>query len=40
LVRKDFFEIVRYAAEKELYVSVASNGTLARALKIFKLITK
>ena len=28
LVRKDFFEIARYAAEKELYVSVASNGTL------------
>lgn len=28
LVRKDFFEIAKYAAEKEFYVSVASNGTL------------
>jgi radical SAM protein with 4Fe4S-binding SPASM domain len=28
LVRKDFFQVVTYAAEKEFYVSVASNGTL------------
>jgi radical SAM protein with 4Fe4S-binding SPASM domain len=28
LVRKDFFEVAKYAAEKEFYVSVASNGTL------------
>jgi radical SAM protein with 4Fe4S-binding SPASM domain len=28
LLRKDFFEVANYAAEKEFYVSVASNGTL------------
>jgi radical SAM protein with 4Fe4S-binding SPASM domain len=28
LARKDFFEIAKYAAEKEFYVSVASNGVL------------
>jgi radical SAM protein with 4Fe4S-binding SPASM domain len=28
LIRKDFFEIAEYAAEREFYVSVASNGTL------------
>jgi len=28
LVRKDFFEVAKYAAEKGFYVSVASNGTL------------
>jgi radical SAM protein with 4Fe4S-binding SPASM domain len=28
LIRKDFFEVAKYAAEKEFYVSVASNGTL------------
>ncbi len=28
LVRKDFFEITSYAAEKGLYVAVATNGTL------------
>jgi len=28
LLRKDFFEVAKYAAEKEFYVSVASNGTL------------
>ncbi len=28
LVRKDFFEITRYAAEKGIYVAVATNGTL------------
>ena len=28
LVRKDFYDVARYAAEKEFYVSVASNGTL------------
>ncbi len=38
LIRKDFFEVARYAREKDFYVSVASNGTLitpevARKLK-------
>ncbi|MEM3708723.1 MAG: radical SAM protein [Nitrososphaerales archaeon] len=28
LVREDFFEVAKYAAEREFYVSVASNGTL------------
>jgi radical SAM protein with 4Fe4S-binding SPASM domain len=28
LARKDFFEVARYAADREFYVSVASNGTL------------
>jgi len=28
LIRKDFFEVAKYAADKEFYVSVASNGTL------------
>jgi len=28
LARKDFFEVAEYAAEKEFYVSVATNGTL------------
>ena len=28
LIRKDFFEVAEYAAEREFYVSVASNGTL------------
>ncbi|MEM3424360.1 MAG: radical SAM protein [Thermoproteota archaeon] len=28
LVRRDFFEIAKYAVEKGFYVSVASNGTL------------
>jgi len=28
LIRRDFFEVARYAAEREFYVSVASNGTL------------
>ncbi|MET1123976.1 MAG: radical SAM protein [Archaeoglobaceae archaeon] len=28
LVRRDFFEIARYAAEKGFYVAVATNGTL------------
>jgi len=28
LMRKDFFEVAKYAAEREFYVSVASNGTL------------
>lgn len=28
LMRKDFFEVAKYAADKEFYVSVASNGTL------------
>jgi len=28
LMRKDFFELAKYAADKEFYVSVASNGTL------------
>ena len=28
LMRRDFFEIVEYAAKKEFYVSIASNGTL------------
>jgi radical SAM protein with 4Fe4S-binding SPASM domain len=28
LARKDFFEVAKYAAEKEFYVSVASNGVL------------
>ncbi len=28
LVRKDFFDIARYAAEKGIYVAVATNGTL------------
>ncbi|RLI11593.1 radical SAM/SPASM domain-containing protein [Candidatus Bathyarchaeota archaeon] len=28
LMRKDFFEVAKYAAGKEFYVSVATNGTL------------
>ena len=28
LMREDFFEVAEYAAKKEFYVSVASNGTL------------
>jgi len=28
LIRRDFFEVAKYAAEKEFYLSVASNGTL------------
>jgi MoaA/NifB/PqqE/SkfB family radical SAM enzyme len=28
LTRKDFFEVAKYAADKEFYVSIASNGTL------------
>lgn len=28
LIRKDFFEIAKYAHDKDFYVSVASNGTL------------
>jgi MoaA/NifB/PqqE/SkfB family radical SAM enzyme len=28
LSRKDFFEVSRHAVERELYVSVATNGTL------------
>lgn len=28
LIRKDFFEIARYAADNDFYVSVATNGTL------------
>ena len=28
IIRKDFFEIVKYTHEKGMYVSVASNGTL------------
>jgi radical SAM protein with 4Fe4S-binding SPASM domain len=28
LIRKDFFEMVRYAREKDFYISVASNATL------------
>ena len=28
LIRKDFFEMARYAADREFYVTVASNGTL------------
>jgi MoaA/NifB/PqqE/SkfB family radical SAM enzyme len=28
LARKDFLEVAKYAADKEFYVSVASNGTL------------
>jgi len=28
LMRKDFFEVAKYAADKEFYVSVATNGTL------------
>ncbi len=28
LLRKDFFEVARYAADKNFYVTVASNGTL------------
>lgn len=28
LARKDFLEVAKYAAEREFYVSVASNGTL------------
>ncbi|MCD6590597.1 MAG: radical SAM protein [Candidatus Aenigmarchaeota archaeon] len=38
LLRKDFFELAKYAADKDFYVSVATNGTLiskdvARELK-------
>jgi radical SAM protein with 4Fe4S-binding SPASM domain len=28
LIRKDFFEIVKYASDRDFYISVASNGTL------------
>ena len=28
LLRRDFFELVKYAKSKEFYISVASNGTL------------
>ncbi len=28
LMRKDFFEVARYAADKDFYVTMASNGTL------------
>ena len=28
LARKDFFEVAKYAADRDFYVSVASNGTL------------
>ena len=28
LTRSDFFEVARYAADRGLYISVATNGTL------------
>jgi radical SAM protein with 4Fe4S-binding SPASM domain len=28
LIRKDFFEVAKYAVDKDFYVSIASNGTL------------
>jgi len=37
LTRKDFFEVARHAADRGLYVSVASNGTLLTKENVRKL---
>ncbi len=37
LTRKDFFEVARHAADRGLYVSVASNGTLLTKENVQKL---
>jgi radical SAM protein with 4Fe4S-binding SPASM domain len=37
LTRKDFFEVVRHAADRGLYVSVATNGTLLTKENVQKL---
>ena len=37
LTRRDFFEVARYAADKGLYVSLASNGTLLTKENVQKL---
>ena len=37
LTRKDFFQVARYAADRGLYVSVASNGTLLTKENVQKL---
>lgn len=37
LIRKDFFEVARYAADRGLYVSVATNGTLLNKANVQKL---
>ncbi|MCL2172040.1 MAG: radical SAM protein [Candidatus Bathyarchaeota archaeon] len=37
LTRKDFFQIARYAADRGLYVSLASNGTLLTKENVQKL---
>src|SRR5512144_2392730 len=37
LTRKDFFEVARYASERGLYVSLASNGTLLTKENVAKI---
>ena len=37
LTRSDFFEVAKYAADRGLYVSVASNGTLLTKANVQKL---
>jgi radical SAM protein with 4Fe4S-binding SPASM domain len=37
LTRKDFFEVARYAADRGLYISVATNGTLLTKENVQKL---
>ena len=37
LTRKDFFEVARHAADRGLYVSVATNGTLLTKENVQKL---
>lgn len=37
LMRKDFFEVARYAADRGLYISVATNGTLLTKETVQKL---
>lgn len=37
LTRKDFFQVARYAADRGLYVSVATNGTLLTKENVLKL---
>ena len=37
LTRKDFFQVARYASDRGLYVSVASNGTLLTKENVAKL---
>jgi MoaA/NifB/PqqE/SkfB family radical SAM enzyme len=37
ITRKDFFQVARYAADKGLYISLASNGTLLTKENVAKL---